>query len=190
MKSLLFICSGLISSLFATKINPEFPAELQSPPLKYLEHTAQGDRFKIQFTGGMIFDACACGCEKDAEESLSRWHPGDEIELYPFAEDPKGFIYLLKNLENDTDVYSWIKDTPSTVRLPQFIGPGETPNTIKTGDGMTWLYTDDMQIDTWERGNRIFSCKNAFLHPSEFILINFDSKEQRHIKAFQLSLGD
>ncbi|MCB1108721.1 MAG: hypothetical protein KDK44_03615 [Chlamydiia bacterium] len=176
-----------LTSLFATKIDPHFVSEMEPQELTYKSNHIIGDRFKIQLNDGVIFDACACGCKKDAAASLAKWSHGDAIEIYPYAEDAKGFIYLLRNLENNTEVYSWVKtDLPKSVNLPTIKAWGKLPNTCITSDDHQWLFTAGQNIDEWKTGDRILICKNAYLKPSEFLLINFDSPGNRHIKAFHI----
>ena len=148
----------------------------------YKGFTIEGDRFKIEFTDGVIFDACKCGCEKDASEALSHWQKGDEVEITPFVKDAKGLIYILTNLSNDVCVYSWLKTSPpKTTNLPIIHSPGSLPNTLTLSDNSTW-FIPKLSTSSWKPGQRILVHQPSELEENTYLLINLDYKT--HLKAY------
>lgn len=151
----------------------------------YKGHQIIGNSFKIQFENGLIFDACNCGCPKDAADAIATWNIGDEIDVSAYVADQKGQIYLLTNLENDVQLFSWFKDPSS--RLFEIISIDHEFNIIKTADNRYWTLLNEC---SWAIGDRIAILSSINLPLDERFLINLDSKEQPYkIAVNLLALG-
>ena len=155
---------------------------LASDRMIYQRHTTVGKTFKIYFENDLIFDACNCGCPKGATKTLATWKVGDEIEVRPFRAGKKGHTYLLKNSQNETEVFSWFKDTNS--RFSTIIGIDHDLQIIKTADGRYWTVLNNRC--SWKIGDRIAVLSSLNIPSDERFLINLDSKDQPHTMAATL----
>ncbi len=154
----------------------------ENHPLHYKNLSVNGSSFKIEFTNGLVFDACKCGCPKDASDSLDTWSINDMIEIVPYVSDAKGQIYMLINLNNNSEVFSWFKSQESShTELPTLTHIEKNKSVFETSDGYTW-YAEDQQIH-WSVGDRLFMHCNSALDPNTVLLLNVNQPDQGFILA-------
>ncbi len=151
-------------------------------PLKYKNQTSIDKKFKIEFNNGIIFDACKCGCPKDAADALATWVEGDDIAIEPDETDAKGQVYMLRNLDNDTEVFSWFNEQKEALsEFATIKHIEESRRAFETSDGLKWL-AEDQEIN-WDLGERIFIHSNDLFDPGTVLLLNIDKPESGYVLA-------
>lgn len=167
----------LLMSLFCLPLLAFVAEDLPQDTLRYTNYVIDGKSFKILCSNGLIIDACRCGCPKDATDILDTWSANAALEISPYVHDAEGSLFVLRNLDNDTEIFTWLRDDSAHARLPKIVQNYDSMSLIQLSDDSHWLFTEQTKPD-WKVGDRIIISSHHELFEGMYWLINLDQPDQ------------
>ena len=152
----------------------------EEPPqatLTYKNYVIEGKDFKIHCSNGLIIDACHCGCPRDATDILNTWIANATLEIAPYVHDAKGHLFILRNLDNDTEIFTWLRDASVEAQLPTLTQTHHRMPIIQLSNGHYWFFPDHNKCN-WTLDDRILISGSYDLADGIYWLINLDQPNQ------------